>query len=411
MKSITFCCFAGIGEKGLNYHACRKEFTSLLLSSSPSPGPLSFGLTCLQQVIRASSRLSNTDTLIHLILASLEGVQIAHVKPSHKVPAVEQAIDSEKLGPSEVSEISGPHFTASEEANSRPSDQDPTADRKVFPASPSANLHGQEADPEQTALPQHPTDAVAVDLNELERKIHDVERAQRLICEMAWGSIQALKQGNKPAYPDGQTEINGLQSEFDFTRVRPRQLVRLLAVGNIDMGHLRKYVQETSTATPLTSGDVVSADGIHVIGISGSAVVANSTLTDGHVTGDRTTSHSASPVWPPITGEASPLSDVDLTVRAYLRALVARKAYPAAVALMQQLKISEQSSAAFLIDMVERGQINLAADWSKCLGMDSVRGLVEECNSRDNFKASFKIVERLRLEQQFPDAYLLYRRR
>lgn len=340
------------GEKGLNYHGTRKELTSFLLLSSPAPGPISFGLSCLQQACHSDFTASNLDSLIHLILASLEGVRIVLAKPQR------ESLQQEHTSTASSSSHGFGETTLSD----------------VPAVSDGDNvLQGQEV-PENLQVV-------------IDGRTRDMQKAQQTACELAWGAIVSSTGARGSRRPGTVSESQQHEEQFDYSRIRPRQLMRLLAVGNIDMQVLQSYVntlQKPDHDYPNSSSE------------------------------PNTGSHAELPDLPMESsnqGAGRDLSVADEGVRAYLRALVARKAYPAAVGLMQQLQISEESSAAFLVDMVDRGQVNLAADWANCLGVDAVRGLVAECNRRDNFKGSWKIVERLGMEKEFPNAFLLYRQR
>lgn len=99
-------------------------------------------------------------------------------------------------------------------------------------------------------------------------------------------------------------------------------------------------------------------------------------------------------------------------VRTYVQRLLERRAYPAAVGVMQHLEVAVEQAGACLVDLVETGMVDLAADCAAHLGAAQYgRHLVRSCMKRGLFKPAHKIVTRLGLEDDFPDSYILYRKR
>ncbi|CAI5969393.1 unnamed protein product [Closterium sp. NIES-64] len=195
---------------------------------------------------------------------------------------------------------------------------------------------------------------------------------------------------------------------WDFSSLRPRVLVRLLAVANVSLQDLDLYVSSMGLALPplaRVQGDGGVWEGAGAGAESGEPAAAAAVSSD-------VSSAATAPVSPETVPfeTPSPSSPALTEVRAYLRLLVSRKAYPAAVGLMKQLHMSEGKSGEFLLDMVERGQVELAADWAKYLGGDTCRALIRACMQRDLYKAAYKVVVRCEMKEEFPNAWTEYRK-
>ena len=98
-------------------------------------------------------------------------------------------------------------------------------------------------------------------------------------------------------------------------------------------------------------------------------------------------------------------------VQNFLMALIRRKAYTSAVALMKQLGCQLELAREALVGMVRDNQAELAAEWAGHLGRDTCRFLVRQCTEEGQFKAAYQTVQKYGLAEEFPEAYLLYRKR
>ncbi|OAE19256.1 hypothetical protein AXG93_3507s1280 [Marchantia polymorpha subsp. ruderalis] len=98
-------------------------------------------------------------------------------------------------------------------------------------------------------------------------------------------------------------------------------------------------------------------------------------------------------------------------VAPFILSLVKDRAYTSAVALLKQFDLQDCTPRDFLATMVTDGEPDLAGQWAAHMGVDMCCYLVQQCTEMGMYKVAHRLVQRYKLENQFPDAYLLYKQR
>ncbi|CAI7872836.1 unnamed protein product [Closterium sp. NIES-53] len=471
---------------GFCYHAVRKEFVQLLASSTfppplpppvssgsnnntittitatttnnnnssssnssgiAYPGPVTYGMLCVLSMLQPSGgeegggHVAHGDTLLHLVLAALEGAMgekegadaegaadEAAATAATAVPALSGAatavaaaaagggvafgavsdeVIAKRLACGMFWGAMRSAQEAKREARVKKPGKEPqgkkrravatTAEDEAGPAAAPAAAPPPSATP---AAPAAPAAAPSAAPSAASSEAAAAAAGAALLDVLSSHSlIDTSSISSSIVSGSGSTGVGA----WDFSCLRPRVLVRLLAVANVSLQDLDLYVSTMGLVPPLArvQGDGGAWEGAGAGAESGEPAAAAA---------DPAAAAPVSPKTVPVE-TPSPSSPALTEVRAYLRLLVSRKAYPAAVGLMKQLPMSEERSGEFLLDMVERGQVELAADWAKYLGGDMCRALIRACMQRDLYKAAYKVVVRCEMKEEFPNAWTEYRKR
>lgn len=93
----------------------------------------------------------------------------------------------------------------------------------------------------------------------------------------------------------------------------------------------------------------------------------------------------------------------------YSKRLIGEKNYAAGMGLVQQLELGSQVGEALLLQMIDDGAASAAVDWAKQFGPEVGKQLVARLAERGDHKTAWQLIEKLGLQESFPDAYIKYR--
>lgn len=108
-------------------------------------------------------------------------------------------------------------------------------------------------------------------------------------------------------------------------------------------------------------------------------------------------------------GDESKTSVARALIESCVVDLIKTRSYKSAVTLLQQFNLQKCDSQDFVITMATDGHADLAGQWAAYLGKDMLKFLVHRCTEMGEFKIAYKVVQCYKLEEDFPDAYHLYR--